>query len=121
MVLRVPAPAVGVIGGLDAGLVMNTGLLRGRTAACRRLHAVVELGEELLHGRRCLLLLSKRDINLALVPMYQIGDSGGAYSLRSLVHALRGEKVLLCGRILGRCGVIRWAESGKCLLVTVIG
>ena len=121
MVLRVPATAVGVIGGLDAGLVMHTGLLGGWTAACRHLHAVVELSEELLHGRRCLLLLSKRDINLAMVPLYQIGDSGGASSLRSLVHALRGEEVLLCGRVLGRSGVIRRAESRECLLVTVIG
>ena len=50
MVLRVPATTVGVIGGLDAGLVVRAGLLGGCTAPCRHLHALVKLGEELLHG-----------------------------------------------------------------------
>ena len=56
-----------------------------------------------------------------MVPLYQIGDSGGCCSLRSLIHALRGEEVLLCSRVLGGSGVIRWAKSRECLLMTVIG
>ena len=50
MVLSVPAGSTMVIRGLNAGLVMHAGLLGGWTATSRHLHAIVELGEELLHG-----------------------------------------------------------------------
>ena len=99
------------IRGLDSGLmvwVIRTGLLRHSccycatgSCCCSHLHAIVELSEELLHGRRLLLLLTKPCIALTIVPLDQITKAGSrsATSLHSLIHALGREEIFLSGGV----------------------